>query len=268
MCELFAMSASEPHTVRYELDLFAAEGGEKHRNRDGWGILFAQDRDAYLFREPDPAATSELTRMVVRNERPCRHLMAHVRRASAGEPALANTHPFDRVVHGRRNAFAHNGDLPGIEDREDARAFIPQRIGDTDSELAFLMLLDRLSRAGATDTGARLDVFARFAAEMRELGSSNFLFFDGEYLFVHADRRRFETEGGLTEPREPGLNIRSFDESHRGRGWETSGASIEEISGPLHLFASVPLDPEGWEPLARGTCMVLKDGAIHARRPA
>jgi len=206
--------------------------------------------------------------MVVRNERPCRHLMAHVRRASAGEPALANTHPFDRVVHGRRNAFAHNGDLPGIEDREDARAFIPQRIGDTDSELAFLMLLDRLSRAGATDTGARLDVFARFAAEMRELGSSNFLFFDGEYLFVHADRRRFETEGGLTEPREPGLNIRSFDESHRGRGWETSGASIEEISGPLHLFASVPLDPEGWEPLARGTCMVLKDGAIHARRPA
>ena len=41
MCELFAMSASEPHTVRYELDLFAQEGGEKHRNRDGWGILFA-----------------------------------------------------------------------------------------------------------------------------------------------------------------------------------------------------------------------------------
>ena len=57
MCELFAMSASVPHAVCYELDLFAAEGGEKHRNRDGWGILFAQDRDAYLFREPNPAAT-------------------------------------------------------------------------------------------------------------------------------------------------------------------------------------------------------------------
>ena len=58
MCELFAMSASVPHTVCYELDLFAAEGGEKHRNRDGWGILIAQDRDAYLFREPTAAATS------------------------------------------------------------------------------------------------------------------------------------------------------------------------------------------------------------------
>ncbi|WP_413205822.1 class II glutamine amidotransferase [Rhodospirillum sp. A1_3_36] len=262
MCELFAMSASVPHRIRYELDLFAAEGGERHRNRDGWGILFAQDRDAYLFREPEPAATSELSRMVVRDERPCKHLMAHVRRASAGAPALANTHPFDRVVYGKRHAFAHNGDLPGIEDREDARAFIPHRIGDTDSELAFLMLLDRLSEVTSDDAVLRLDVFASFATEMRELGSANFLFFDGEYLFVHADRRRFETEDGLTEPREPGLSIRSFDDSHRGHRWTARGASIEEISGPLHLIASVPLDPQGWEPLPRGTAMVLKDGKI------
>ena len=265
MCELFAMSASAPHTVRYELDLFAQEGGERHRNRDGWGIYFAQDRDGYLFREPDPAASSELTRMVVKNERPCKHLIAHVRRASAGEPALANTHPFDRVIDGRRHVFAHNGDLPGIEDREDAREWLAHRIGDTDSELAFLMLLDRLRKAGSTEPAARLDVFAAFASQMRELGSSNFLFFDGVHLFVHADRRRFETEDGLTEPREPGLNIRSFDDSHRGHRWESEGASIAEISGPLHLFASVPLDEEGWEPLDRGTCMLLKDGAIVAR---
>ena len=266
MCELFAMSASVPHTVRYELDLFAAEGGEKHRNRDGWGILFAQERDAYLFREPDPAATSELSRMVVRNERPCKQLMAHVRRATAGQPELANTHPFDRVVNGRRHAFAHNGELPGIEDRDDARDFLEQRIGDTDSELAFLLLLHRLENVSDTDPAARLDVFGRFAAEMRELGSSNFLFFDGEHLFVHADRRRFETEDGLTEPREPGLNIRSFDDSHQGHRWETSGASIEAVNGPLHLFASVALDEDGWEPLARGTALVLKNGQIIERR--
>lgn len=266
MCELFAMSASVPHTVRYELDLFAAEGGEKHRNRDGWGILFAQDRDAYLFREPDPAATSELTRMVVRNERPCKNLMAHVRRASAGKPVLANTHPFDRVVKGKRHAFAHNGDLPDIEKHKDATAWIPERIGDTDSELAFLMLLDRLRKADTSDAATRLDVFARFASEMRELGSSNFLFFDGDHLFVHADRRRFETEDGLTEPREPGLNIRYFDEQHRAEGWKARGASINSLSGPLYLFASVPLDPEGWEPLARGTSLLLKDGAIQGRR--
>lgn len=105
-----------------------------------------------------------------------------------------------------------------------------------------------------------------FAADMREFGSSNFLFFDGEFLFVHADRRRFETDEGLTEPQEPGLNIRSFDEHHRGEPWSARGASIDEIRGPLHLFASVPLDPEGWEPLTRGTAMLLKDGKIVSRQ--
>lgn len=265
MCELFAMSASSPHKVCYELDRFAREGGEKHRNRDGWGILFSQHRDAYLFREPAPAATSELTRMVVRNERPCKYLMAHVRRASAGKPALANTHPFDRALGGKRMAFAHNGDLKDIEAREDARALIADRIGETDSELAFLILLDRLARSESTSVEDRHAVFAGFAAEMRELGSANFLFFDGEHLFVHADRRRFETGEGLTEPREPGLNIRSFDEQDSGRTWRARGASIERISGPLHLFASVPLDPQGWEPLPRGTTMALKDGKIVSR---
>lgn len=265
MCELFAMSATEPHTVRYELDRFAAEGGEKHRNRDGWGILFAQERDSYIFREPAPAATSELTRMIVRNERPCKQLIAHVRRASVGGVELANTHPFDRVVQGRRHAFAHNGGLPGIENHADTQSLLSQRVGDTDSELAFLLLLERLQAASSNDPTARVEVFTRFAAEMRELGSANFLFFDGERLFAHADRRRFETATGVTEPREPGLNIRSFDERHSGQRWEAAGASISTVSGPLHLLASVPLDPEGWEPLARGTVVVMKDGVIEAK---
>ena len=266
MCELFAMSASQPQRVRYELDLFAKEGGEKHRNRDGWGIVFAQERDAYLFREPDPAASSELARMVVRNERACKYVMAHVRRATAGGPELANTHPFDRVENGRRHAFAQNGELPGIEDRGDTQELIASRVGDTDSELAFLLLLDRLRTSGSSDAETRFEVFSRFADEMRELGSANFLFFDGQRLFVHADRRRFETEEGLSERREPGLNIRSFDESHKGHHWQASGASIPDICGPLHLFASVPLDPDGWEPLPRGEALVLRDGAIEARR--
>lgn len=265
MCELFAMSASKPQRVRYELDLFAAEGGERHRNRDGWGILFAQDRDAYLFREPSPAASSELTKMVVRNERPCKQLIAHVRRATAGKPELANTHPFDRVLHGRRHAFAHNGALSDLEARADTRELVSETIGDTDSELAFLILLSRLRKSGDDDPASRFETFVRFAAEMRELGSANFLFFDGQYLFVHADRRRFETETGVTEPREPGLNIRSFDTEHYGQAWEKSGVSIDEITGPLHLFASVPLNPEGWEPLPRGTCLMLRDGTIRAR---
>ncbi|WP_095010874.1 class II glutamine amidotransferase [Tsuneonella mangrovi] len=269
MCELFAMSSAKPGIVRYELDSFAAEGGEKHRNRDGWGILFAEDRDAHVFREAAPAADSELARMVVRREIPTRTLLAHVRRASRGQPRLANTHPFTRVRGGRLHAFAHNGDLPGIEGCRGASAVVGDRVGETDSELVFLLLLDRLDALGSAPAVAeRFDVFARLAAEMRELGSSNFLFFDGDCLFVHADRRRYETADGLTEPREPGLNIRRFEKHEHGREWRCNGAILDEVSEDTILFASVPLDQGEWEPLPRGTALALKGGEIVDRRPA
>ena len=161
---------------------------------------------ANLTRQPK----ANIPKIVVRNERPCQQLIAHVRRATAGEPRLANTHQFDRVIDGRRHAFAHNGELSGIFERNDVKALREQAIGDTDSELAFLLLLDRLARRGGDDLVSRFDIFSTFAAGMRELGSANFLFFDGRHLSVHADRRRFETEDGLTELREPGLNLRSF----------------------------------------------------------
>ena len=52
------MTSMDDTTVRYELSAFAAEGGERHVNRDGWGIVFAEKRDAHVFREAAPAANS------------------------------------------------------------------------------------------------------------------------------------------------------------------------------------------------------------------
>ena len=178
MCELFAMSSAHPATMRCELDAFAAEGGEHHRNRDGWGIMFAEERDAHVFREASPAAGSPLARMVVEHEVACRHLIAHVRRASHGKPMLANTHPFTRVRRGRAQHFAHNGTLLGIEALPEAAALLAERVGDTDSELAFLMLLARLAHEAASDDlHARFACFRRFADDMRVLGPANLLFF-------------------------------------------------------------------------------------------
>ena len=42
MCELFAVSSDQPIRIRYELRAFARRGGGRFRNRDGWGIMFAQ----------------------------------------------------------------------------------------------------------------------------------------------------------------------------------------------------------------------------------
>ncbi len=44
-------------------------------------------------------------------------VIAHIRRASFGPVELRNTHPFRREFGGRVHTFAHNGDLPGLEQR-------------------------------------------------------------------------------------------------------------------------------------------------------
>ena len=262
MCELFAMSASRPAVVEYTLDRFAREGGERHRNRDGWGIMFAEDRDAHVFREARPASDSALARMVVDRELPCRHLIAHVRRASRGHPHLANTHPFGRVQNGRMQHFAHNGTLAGIDER--AAELRAECVGDTDSELAFLILLRSLEGVGHGEdaTAERFARFRAFCAEMVGLGSANFLFHDGETLFAHAHRRIYETPEGLTPPRPPGLCMRHFGREPGRPHWHAEGAHIEDLPRSTILLASAPLNGEGWVELPEGHAMALRDGMI------
>lgn len=264
MCELFAMSASAPVRVRYDLDSFAREGGERHRNRDGWGIVFAEGRDAHWFREAAPAASSPLDRFVREHETPHRTVMAHVRRASAGPPALVNTHPFRRIHDGEVHHFAHNGTLHGLENDPGARALIRHRVGDTDSELAFLLFLDRLRRHGParSDIDARFALFRRFARDMAALGPANFLWFDGATLFVHADRRVHETQAGPTPPQPPGLHILRPGPGGLGQSHDCTGARLKDLPEHVTLFASVPLSAADWEPLAQGCALAVADGRI------
>lgn len=260
MCELFAMTSARPTVVEYTLDLFAAEGGETHRNRDGWGIVFAEDRDAHVYREAEPAAGSALARMVIERDIPTRHLMAHVRRASRGHPHIANTHPFTRVVNGRALHFAHNGTLHGVDDL--APELRHECVGDTDSELAFLILLDALWETEADDAEARFTAFAAFCGVMSGLGSANFLFFDGVTLFAHAHRRIHETPDGLTEAKPPGLHIRHFVREPVQGSWTSRGAHIADLHDETILLASVPLNKEGWDLLAEGTVLALRNGRV------
>jgi glutamine amidotransferase len=72
-------------------------------------------------------------------------VIAHTRRATRGTRSYPNAQPFIRELAGRIHLFAHNGDLPGIFE---SKAFQPERfnpIGETDSERAFCVLLDRMA---------------------------------------------------------------------------------------------------------------------------
>lgn len=58
MCELFAMSSKQPTTVNYSLDEFAKHGAGTRSNRAGWGIVFYEEGDGRVIREPLPASDS------------------------------------------------------------------------------------------------------------------------------------------------------------------------------------------------------------------
>ena len=271
MCELFAMSCSKPSPLSYSLTEFARHGGMSYQNNSGWGIAYFQDRDALVVREASPASDSPWVKFIAEQGLASNCVIAHVRLATVGEPMLHNTHPFRRALGRRTHIFAHNGTLNGLHDRYPSQHLRRMPVGETDSELAFCLLLERLEESwgdgsqipAVTD---RLAVFTEFALEMSTLGSANFLYSDGDTLFVHAHRRIYEENGGFSEPRAPGLSMRDCVACQQGPNWDVEGCHIELADQRTILFASVALETDGWTSIPEGTALAVKDGHVMATR--
>ena len=271
MCELFAMSCSQPATVNYSLKEFALHGGSKYKNNSGWGIAFFDDKDALTIKEAEPASDSAWVDFIAKEGLTSDCVIAHVRLATIGEPRLENTHPFRRALGRRTHVFAHNGTLKGIHERYPVAERNQMPIGETDSELAFCVLLDRMrdlwgDGSQTPDVNDRLACFAEFANEMKELGSANFLYADGDALFVHSHRRIYEENGGFSEARAPGLSMRNCVACQQGPEWEVDGCHISIGKQKSILFASVPLDEIGWEALPEGAAIAVQNGVEVGRQ--
>lgn len=270
MCELFAMSSRYPTTVGFSLETLARRGGYDGPHKDGWGVAYFEDRDVFLLRESSPAAESGLVRFMEKNGPPSNLVISHIRLATQGEPSLRNTQPFQRELGGRAHVFAHNGDMPGIRDKLPLSSRRHTPVGDTDSEYAFCGLLERLGKLWDPDLERlpsveyRLEVIAEFAAELRPLGPFNFVYSDGDTLFVHAHRRK-QADG--TE-RPPGLHLLVRSENEQAVDLTKSGVMLAPLAQELALVASVPLTDEPWEPIGEGTVIALARGVVWVRSPA
>ena len=269
MCELLALSSSEPARLTFSLHTLAARGGIDGRSHDGWGVAFYDGIDVALFREPGPAADSALVRHLETQGPATGLAISHIRHATRGMVSLANTQPFVRELGGRTHVFAHNGDLPDIAASDALRLGACRPVGQTDSEQAFCVLLARMAtlwRDGAPPTlQRRLAVLVTFAAELRTLGPANFLYADGDALFAHGDRRL--QRNGRAEP--PGLWVRqrtcAIEPASPERG---AGVAVRTAGTSVVWVASVPLTNDPWEPLARGELVAIRGGAIAGRSHA
>lgn len=269
MCELFGMSALLPTNITLSLNELARHGGETGPHADGWGIAFYEGPDANLIRESTAAAHSTLMSVLRKHEMESELVLAHIRKASQGKVLLKNTHPFRRELAGRVHTFAHNGDLSGIKKRYPFDPYCGMApIGDTDSEHGFCLLMQRLSRLWHRSDrlpklSERIKVVSEFGDEMREMGPANFLYSDGDALFVHSHVRT-QPDGTISEP---GLHYVSGHCEYGVGSSELIGVEFKS-EGPqrVTLVATTPLRKGRWKPLGNGQMLVVRRGEIVHRQ--
>jgi glutamine amidotransferase len=161
MCRLFAMSggAREVQATFWLVDAPASLLLQSDAQPNGVGLgTFTQDGTPEVYRKPVAASRSQTFIAGAQRVR-SRTFVAHIRLATAGEPLVENTHPFEQ--HGR--LFAHNGivgDLPELRRRVGSYADLVR--GSTDSELYFALITRRIDEAGG-------DVSAGITAAVQEV---------------------------------------------------------------------------------------------------
>ena len=261
MCELLALSSRLPTSVTLSLSTFAQHRGAD----DGWGVAFYDSGDARLYKEPELAAESAWLGVIQQRRLSASLFISHIRHATRGSRSLPNTQPFSRELGGRVHLFAHNGRFDSIE-REYAGSWKRyQPIGETDSEIAFCILLERLAPLWADGSipalDKRLAVFTRFGADMAAIGPANFLYSDGDVLFVHG-HRRMQADGRIAPP---GLwqLLRQCEKCRdSGERDQEKSSDLDHRQQEVMLFASIPLSDEAWVPLVDGEVLAVRHGRL------
>lgn len=266
MCELLALTTSQPAQLTFSLHTLAAHGGAAGIAHDGWGVAIYQGTDVALFREPSAAAESELVRFLECHGPSTKLAVSHIRHATWGAVQFSNTQPFMREVGGCTHVFAHNGYLTGIDSSAKFALGVDRPVGQTDSELAFCALLTRLRPLWVDEKlpslESRMTLLADFAADLRKLGAANFLYADGDAVFAHG-HRRLTGVGGRIEP--PGLWALRRHHAPADRSPDlAAGVALAHGDSAAVFIASVPLTNEAWQPLEEGELMAVRDGEVIA----
>ncbi len=268
MCELLGMSSDLPTTLSLAVTKLAEHGGPPTSIRDGWGIAYYEGADVCLIKDAQPANDSDWVRFVRDHDLRSSIAMAHIRRATVGEPAYRNTQPFARELAGRMHLFAHNGWLPGILNSSRFRFSQYSPVGETDSEQAFCALLERLrdiwrQPGDIPPLETRLAVVSSFARDLKALGPANFLYSDGDALFAHGDRRK-QASTAKIEP--PGLVFLQRWCRQDKQELVASGISVDGADQTVTLVASVALSEDSWQAFDEGEVIAISHGRVVSRR--
>lgn len=258
MCQLLGMNCNVPTDICFSFTGFQARGGATDVHGDGWGIAFFEGRGARLFLDPQPSCASPIAELVRGYPIHSRNVIAHIRKATRGVVALENTHPFMREAWGRYWIFAHNGTLPDFSPELDG-SFTP--VGQTDSELAFCWLLQKLRccfGSQAPDTATLFAALHELTRELAARGSFNYLLSNGDCLFAHCSTRL-----SYIVRQAPFATAHLCDQDV-----SVDFSAVTTPDDRVAVIATVPLtDNERWTTMTPGSLWLFKDGAPTGELP-
>jgi glutamine amidotransferase len=254
MCQLLGLNCNRPTDATFSFSGFTRRGGLTDHHADGWGIAFFEgDPDARGLRhfvDHLPASSSPVADLLRQYPIQSRNLIAHIRKATQGQVALQNCHPFVRELWGRYWVMAHNGNLVDYAPHLHSH-FKP--VGDTDSERAFCWLMQELAKSHAT-----LPSVSELTLTLNELlpqiarhGTFNMLLSNGQALWAHAS-----TQLCFIERRHPFATATLRDQD--------LSVNFADHTRPTDRVAVVVTTPltqdEIWTELKSGELAVFVDG--------
>lgn len=261
MCELFAMSSMQAATVNISINTFAQHGGGTDIHKDGWGVVYYEKNDVRRIRDTSPAVSNEWIEFLKQHSLKSNLVLSHIRKATKGSLALNNTQPFCKELAGKVHSFAHNGDLEGLTNTSSELSKYYRPLGDTDSELAFCILLSHLSslwlhQSGSPPLKQRAAIIHQIFRKFSTMGIANFIYSDSEYLYAYSDRRTQKDNSIST----PGLYKLERHCQEPDLGAQYPGLSISNHFQKVILIASVPLSDEHWIPIKQDELSIIRLG--------
>ncbi|MEK6542823.1 MAG: class II glutamine amidotransferase [Elusimicrobiota bacterium] len=248
MCELLGISSNAQVDIEFSFKEWQRRG---RRNSDGYGFAYWKGAEPKIIKDAtslDRAKPDTID--YVRSVR-SKMFVCHVRMASMGLPNQSNTHPFKARLGEKDMVFAHNGTLRSPESLQ-LRDHRPA--GKTDSERAFLWLLEQLSETPEAQFAQALKAAAD-DLRSRDTGSFNFLLSDGGTLWARADTSLWFIE---RKPPYGGQLVNLKD-----AGYCISLAHVKRPDERAVLVATRPLSDEpGWKQLKRGELLWVRDGSV------
>ncbi|MBJ7314198.1 class II glutamine amidotransferase [Rugamonas sp. CCM 8940] len=255
MCQLLGMNCNVPTDIVFSFTGFAMRGGRTDTHHDGWGIAFFEGAGVRHFVDHQAAIASPVAELIKRYPIKSTNVIAHIRKATQGQVALENCHPFVRELWGRYWVFAHNGDLKQFAPTLDG-AFRP--VGSTDSELAFCYLLQQLRRRFGDRRPALAELRAALAelvAEIASHGTFNMMLSSGGELFAHCSTQLF-----YLVRQHPFVTAELSDED--------VSVDFSQVTTPNDRVAIIVTQPlttnERWTAFAPGELKLFVDGVPQA----